>query len=307
MKFQDPYEKTNQDDSWKVINRVFFVVRVISLQIPWSSPWVFLKNTCFSSVPGGCMEKPTTNFYLVIAPKRSHQLMGKLLLWGLVVLDSWDFTKDRYLGLIPRTPRYQQFTWSQPPSMASTAPPAKSKGHTPRESEKIPGFTPWMAFPKRCQVTKKVFNFGFVIITVLFSFLRWHVIFSLCLLRSAQGVHGRTWGAKCSWICSLCCRWGISDSFALSDLECQELEMKLKHIQCSRRNKTSQSSRSARSSSPWGGSPECDAPPMSQGSFAEDYEVLLILAEGPQAQGFFEVKVLAYKVCPQTIAKDFHG
>ena len=38
MTFQDPYEKTNQDDSWKVINRVFFVVRVISLQIPWSSP-----------------------------------------------------------------------------------------------------------------------------------------------------------------------------------------------------------------------------------------------------------------------------
>lgn len=26
------------------------------------------KNTCSSFVPGGCMEKPTTNFYLVIAP-----------------------------------------------------------------------------------------------------------------------------------------------------------------------------------------------------------------------------------------------
>ena len=53
--------------------------------------------------------------------------------------------------------------------MASTAPPAKSKGHRPRESEKILGFTPWMETPKKdCQVAKKVFNFGFVIVTVLF-------------------------------------------------------------------------------------------------------------------------------------------
>lgn len=75
--------------------------------------------------------------------------------------------------------------------MASTAPPAKSKGHTPRESEKIPGVTPWMAFPKKMSSHQKGIQLQICHNHCSFlAFFNDMSFFSLCLLCSAQGAQG---------------------------------------------------------------------------------------------------------------------
>jgi len=109
MKFQDPYEKPTRMTHGKSSAGIF-VVRVISLQIPWSSPQVFQKAYMFFICSWWLHEETNHPFLFGYCTKKESSTNGKLVLWGLVIWIPGILLRIVTWVFIPRTPRYHQFT-----------------------------------------------------------------------------------------------------------------------------------------------------------------------------------------------------